>query len=48
MKLSGEEVVTFDGLSSIRDVQVVRSGLIGDVLHTAAAIFVVSAGHLGL
>lgn len=39
---------TCDGLSSIGDVEVVRARLVWDVLHTAAAILVVSAGHFGL
>lgn len=39
---------TCDGLSSVGDVEVVRARLVWDVLHTAAAILVVSAGHFGL
>lgn len=39
---------TCDGLSSVGDIEVVRARLIWDVLHTAAAILVVSAGHFGL
>lgn len=39
---------TFDGLASVGDVEVVCARLIWDVLHTAAAILVVSAGHFGL
>lgn len=40
--------VTFDWLSSVGDVEVVSAGFVWDVIHTAAAVLVVSAGHLGL
>lgn len=39
---------TFDGLSSVADIEVVCARLVWDVLHTAAAILVISAGHFGL
>ena len=39
---------TWDVLSSVGDVDVIQTGAEGDVLHAAAAIFVVFAGHLGL
>lgn len=39
---------TCDRLSSIGDVEVVGARLIRDVLNTAAAVFIISAGHLGL
>lgn len=38
--------LTGDVLSSVRDVDVVQAGGEGNVLHAAAAIFVVFAGHL--
>lgn len=38
--------LTGDVLASVRDVDVVQAGGEGNVLHAAAAIFVVFAGHL--
>lgn len=38
--------LTGDVLSSVRDVDVIQAGGEGNVLHAAAAIFVVFAGHL--
>lgn len=43
-----EQLCTFDGLSSVCDVEVVCARLIWDVLDTAAAVLVISAGHFGL
>lgn len=43
-----QQLSTFDGLSSVGDVEVVFARLVWDVLHTAAAILVISAGHFGL
>lgn len=42
------QTLTCDWLSSVGDVEVVGARLVRDVLHRAAAILVVHAGHLGL